>query len=672
MLHECHYSNVPPLSFSATSLRPTQASWSRSLGRVRCSAAGTEAARLALRPPLQQARLACRGHRGTRRNLYDQLLTARHERPPGHAAQVGTVTDSPRPSAQPSDACTKDAVIALSYNQYMIRWQDLDPAKVERAIKALLRRQHPMAQGVDGSGGDEGRDTSWCSPEGLVIFEVKSYTSRLTNSAKRKIKASLVNAVKHQPVRWCLIVPLDPSPAEEAWFGNLRQEYPGVELEWRGRDWLDEQFAAHEELRRMVEGSDYALLQRAREMGQEQAVLTRGVPDVLDRYRVLSARALELSTYWRADVTTSQDGITLTWRERFPGAATLDPVTLTPHFSFPLCDPAAQQARTQLRRAIDFGGDVTVPGLYVERIDVEASEETRSLWADLGPGPDGSLRFVSTEHNIGLPLVCRLELLDAQDRVRLGTDITLTRRLPGRRGITLTGSDNSGTLQVQLVIGVDEDGTPLGSVHLTYEPVVGRFPYAVNPALQLLREGQEGDRLVVSLGPGRLGHAPLNTEALADLRPLANLVAALSRLQEHSGQLFPIPEKFSSVDVADLTAAAKALDGHQVRLQRTQLTGRVHAARVAHFLSSTPWNHDDSGAIIIDYYEGASLQFAGEVMELGPMRLYGPRMRLANRAELEAAVGGTVDPPVRFACIDGEGLYLLRLDGEEAEVRAAS
>lgn len=145
---------------------------------------------------------------------------------------------------------------------------------------------------MDGSGGDGGRDTFWRSPAGLVIFEVKSYTRRLTSSAKRQIRASLVTAAQHRPVRWCVIMPLDASPAEEAWFEQRRREHPDIELEWRGRDWLDEQFAAHEDLRRTVEGSDYALLQRARELGQEQAVLARGVPDLLDRYQVLSTRAL--------------------------------------------------------------------------------------------------------------------------------------------------------------------------------------------------------------------------------------------------------------------------------------------------------------------------------------------------------------------------------------------
>jgi hypothetical protein len=143
----------------------------------------------------------------------------------------------------------------LRYNCWVIRWQDLDPAKVERAVQALVRRLHPLASSIDGAGGDRGRDVIWHSPDGLVIFEIKSYTRRLTNSAKRKIATSLRNAAAHRPVRWCLIVPLNPSPAELTWFDELRRRYPDCALEWRGRDWLDAQFAEHEDLRRLVEGS---------------------------------------------------------------------------------------------------------------------------------------------------------------------------------------------------------------------------------------------------------------------------------------------------------------------------------------------------------------------------------------------------------------------------------
>lgn len=58
----------------------------------------------------------------------------------------------------------------------------------------LVRELYPRAQGIDGRGGDGGRDIVWSSPDGLVIFEVKSHTDRLTRGQKNEIER-LHNAV---------------------------------------------------------------------------------------------------------------------------------------------------------------------------------------------------------------------------------------------------------------------------------------------------------------------------------------------------------------------------------------------------------------------------------------------------------------------------------------------
>ena len=269
---------------------------------------------------------------------------------------------------------------------WVIHWHRLDPAKVERAVKILIVELYPGAQAIDGAGGDDGQDLRWCSPNGLVIIEVKSHTDRLTASRKRKIKKSLGNAAGHEPVRWELVTPLDPSPAELQWFDSLRASHAGVELIWRDRAWLDGQFARREHLRRMVEGSEYTLLQRAAEFDREQAVLAGGLSDLTDRVRVLSARADELSAGWGIDFAASDGGTTVTVSERFPGAAVHDPLRFTPVFDFPDDDPLAVETRASLDLALDYGIGFTVAQPYLQRIDVDASDETLRL---LGVGPDG-------------------------------------------------------------------------------------------------------------------------------------------------------------------------------------------------------------------------------------------------------------------------------------------
>jgi hypothetical protein len=80
---------------------------------------------------------------------------------------------------------------------------------------------------------------------------------------------------------------------------------------------------------------------------------------------------------------------------------------------------------------------------------------------------------------------------------------------------------------------------------------------------------------------------------------------------------------------------------------------------VTEFLAVTG-QQEDMGATYATY-EGMRIEFAGHAIRLGPMAAYGPKMRLANRSEIEAAAKDTANPIARFVCIDDEGLYVLCL-----------
>jgi hypothetical protein len=128
----------------------------------------------------------------------------------------------------------------------VLDWAEFDADKVER-IAQLLVREACGATSIDGSGGDLAQDLRHDGPDGLTIFEVKSFTKRLTGSQKRQIVGSLSRAVElHRPYRWVLVIPLNPSPAELSWFNGLRSKFPDVELAWYGRDWLDGTIAGRE------------------------------------------------------------------------------------------------------------------------------------------------------------------------------------------------------------------------------------------------------------------------------------------------------------------------------------------------------------------------------------------------------------------------------------------
>ena len=66
---------------------------------------------------------------------------------------------------------------------------------------------------------------------------------------------------------------------------------------------------------------------------------------------LVHGRARELSPYWRVDVATQDDETLLQYSARVPEAATLDPVTFVPTFTFPLDDPKGGEVMRQLAEA---------------------------------------------------------------------------------------------------------------------------------------------------------------------------------------------------------------------------------------------------------------------------------------------------------------------------------
>lgn len=82
-----------------------------------------------------------------------------------------------------------------------------DPGAYEQAVAVLLSCMHPQLLRVDGSGGDGGRDAQLTDPDGLHVFEMKSFTGRMTKGRRDKVEKSLGRAALLNPVSWDVIVP---------------------------------------------------------------------------------------------------------------------------------------------------------------------------------------------------------------------------------------------------------------------------------------------------------------------------------------------------------------------------------------------------------------------------------------------------------------------------------
>jgi hypothetical protein len=434
----------------------------------------------------------------------------------------------------------------------MIAWEQ-HQHRFERVVQALLRRLHPGLRSLDGSGGDGGKDALLVTEDGRTVFEMKSFL-RLTQSRRRQVQRSLVKAVANAPTMttWVLVAPTNMTPvregstsSEEAWFDTtLAALAPGVDLQWWGQDWLDGQFADHQDLQRYLEGADSQLLKRASEHDREQSVLGNGAADLLDRNAVLRRRVDEVSPYWTLDWSV-RDGIhTSVLRAKDPEAPTLDPITLTPTFSFDPSDLAAHAVQKQLVETLDFGGSIELPAGYVTEFRVDASPEARKLIAD-GDPRSSEFHIYTSRETLSPPVRSALMIVDATtEAVVASMEVYFRSRANGNGGVTLYGGDAAEVLSLTVKLPRPPDPENGGSgevINMTGTGLNMNIPTdlaghdvdALLPVLGLLADVGPGHAIKLDLpGLGYIQAAALSDEAIPGAKGMHQLVADLRRMQE--------------------------------------------------------------------------------------------------------------------------------------------
>ncbi|SDO34536.1 hypothetical protein SAMN05660199_01763 [Klenkia soli] len=561
----------------------------------------------------------------------------------------------------------------------VLDWAELDPAKLERVVKMLVRAACG-ATGIDGSGGDGSQDLRHDGPDGLTIYEVKSFTRRLTTSQRRQVARSLTGAVgKHAPARWVLVIPLDPTPAELTWFDKLRVQHPQVVLEWFGRDWLDGQIAGREDLISYVEGAQYKVLRRAAQHAQERAALATG-EDYLQRVQELHALGGTISPFWRWDVQDSPIGPANVLTAQTPDAATADPVSINTQFTFPAGDPDADAARAVLQRWLRSGGDVEIDGRFIDDVQVLASSEATQRLIGDPSRPVSSVRLITVPDTTDLPLHCTLALedaappsagegvvvlaadgLDEPERGLPSVPFAFTKRIVAPHGVAMTGADPSGLLLGRVQAGADEsEGTEL---NLSLAPLAGRYPHDALPAIAFLAACRPGTRLVFKQGPVVLTSYDAGGEASANVDYLHNLIAALELLQNHLGQLVPIPtDPPAGREAGELMAVASALTGTPGLLPYDGLSAPIVAGQIGQLLDSVP----TAPGALYGAPDAFPLTLDGTTYKVPGLAMWSPGMQLTNREQLHALAaderaGRPVAPAAaQFTCVGEHKAYLIR------------
>ena len=492
----------------------------------------------------------------------------------------------------------------------------------------LLVRLFPDAEVLDGIGGDEGRDVQLRIGDDLIIYELKSFTGRLSPRSpnrRRQVEKSLAQAAKLDPKEWYLVVPINHNPTELKWFDGLKKTYPFVR-KWRGLTWLNTQLASHPDLVRSalrdVEGE---ILDAIGEYRAERDMLANGVPDVVARIEALHRRADEISPHYRVEVGRVDGRTEVNLHAKHPQAAEDAPVTITGTFKFP--DTAeGNDARQRFENAFAFGESVELSEQFLGPFDVTAPPE---LGLDETFQPS-LVSLAAVRQPIDPPLRAIMRVVNSAGLPVSGLEVTFATRYAGHAGVVLHGRDITGFLAIRLQVDVVQRTSSLTLSIGNLEPAA---PAALLPALRMLTSMKPGNMLRIDINVPHaepLINSPV-TEELVDgrLHEFVGLVEELAVIQDRTRTMFAVPDVLTHEDVAEIHRASQLLAGEHVPLG----DGVVQFTLTPH----DPENYTaglEGDFRLAATSESTLIEIASQTLDLGPSVTYLRRGRLVDRGVL--------------------------------------
>lgn len=462
--------------------------------------------------------------------------------------------------------------------QNRINWSDsrISPAVYEDMVAVLISHLYPGTQRIDGSGGDGGRDVQLPLPSGLEIFELKSFTGRMTTARRRQVKNSLETAARNSPTAWHLVVPINHNPAELEWFETLTNDYT-FPCDWLGQDWLDGHMANHPELPRYyIEGSNDEIVRALLELNKEQAYLAGGLPDAIERITVLTTRLNELDPqYMFAFSASPADGIKVTVLPRYTGAEKDREIRINTSFNFP--DTAAgQAAAAAFSDMVNYGTPGTVAEEFVSNVTIEGISGLDTLFTT------GTLALGAAEipANPDMPEMA-LRLVDEHGAAVNQLPLKLVSINKGMQGGELTLTDYSEVVRITVRFHVP---THRFTLNYKFSAPGTLLPGALLPGLRFLCGVQSGLYLVVLVNGEPQGPPVSDPQSLPDeLVGYTRLATDLDEIQRKSGIYFPMPRSLSYEEQEDIVTAKQLLAGEVVRAEWTSSRMTIKAGSLEGF-----------------------------------------------------------------------------------------
>jgi hypothetical protein len=533
-----------------------------------------------------------------------------------------------------------------------VNWKQVPQPVYDDMVSTLLNREHPTVERIDGVGGDGGRDVQFRENGQLHIFQLKSFTGRVSAQRPKRrsqVERSLAKAATHNPASWSLVVPIDPNPDELAWFDRLRAQYP-FPLHWLGKTWLDDRMANYPDLDRyFLHDGDNEVVAVLRELGQEQAALAGGAPDALERFRRLSKRLDEVSPHYRFDLARQGDGYMVTAVPKYRGAERDRPILLHTRWTFPDTE-AGREARERIARFFDYGGEIEVSEDYLESFEVDAPAGFG------GTFHGGWLKLSSIPAEAGLPLDGRLLLLDPSDRPVASLPVRFDHRIVGNRGGMLTGQDVTQGLQLRIQFDATDHRATL---HYTFDQPTDVLPDVVLPLLRFAAKMHAPNRVVLRFGELDFGPPHPMPDQPVSSQSSVELFEDLALIQARTMTPFTIPENLTRADLQAIKQTADLLRGERVVIGRgpVNITMTMTGPEA---LKSLLEGQEQPHSLAVET-EDSVAEFADVKLPLGPATTFVRAAVLDNRDELQRH--GDVQPgailTARFVPVDGDPVEMM-------------
>lgn len=449
----------------------------------------------------------------------------------------------------------------------LINWA-MSPEVYEDMVSCLLSHLNRETRRIDGSGGDGGRDVQFELPDGLHIFELKSFTDRMTQGRRRQVERSLARAAKLKPVRSELIVPIDPTVKELDWFNGLRKKY-SFPIEWRGKTWLDTHFAERLFIwRYFCEGAKAEVFELLRELHKEEAGLERGMPDVIERLQALALRANELDPFFVFKVELDGPRTKVAVIPRYKGALEDRPITVRIDFVFPTDTPEGQAKLAEFQRANDYGAPIEIEPDFIRHVDIDAPAGLggtfERMHISIGPG------HVPWATPIDFEFLAVNESGDPVERLV----VTLAPESAGQKGVIMTGHDRSGLFHAQIIFGPE----PVVSNNVKLALESGPFvPHELLEAVRFFASLHAPNQLTVRMTNGSLSAQPVSCPSESLIEPVfAEFVGNLAMIQAATGIVREVPGDLEHTDLANAAAGAALVRGEEAQQSWTELNLRLN------------------------------------------------------------------------------------------------